>query len=106
MEVTAQLRVASILFLSVIVPMHWLAANTHKLVHQNWGECSIGCTIDLLHSAFVKIQSDGARTLDYDFVIYFVLSTVTCMSLKSTFPTILQTKKATLVDKFNLKTEF
>jgi hypothetical protein len=69
MEVIAQLRVASILFLSVIVPMRWLAGNTHKLAHRNWGERSMGCAIDLLHSAFVKIQSDGALLLDYDFVM-------------------------------------
>ncbi len=69
MEVIAQLRVASILFLSVIVPMHWLAGNTHKLAHRNWGERYMGCAIDLLHSAFVKIQSDGALLLDYDFIM-------------------------------------
>ena len=69
MEVIAKLRVASILFLSVIVPMRWLAGNTHKLAHRNWGERSMGCAIDLLHSAFVKIQSDGALLLDYDFVM-------------------------------------
>jgi hypothetical protein len=49
--------------------MRWLAGNTHNLAHRNWGERSVGCAIDLLHSAFVKIQSDGALLLDYDFVM-------------------------------------
>jgi hypothetical protein len=69
MEVIAQLCVASIPSLSVIVPMRWLAGNTHKLAQQNWGEHSMGCAIDLLHSAFVEIQSDGSLLLDYDFVL-------------------------------------
>ena len=42
MEVLAQLHVASVLFLSLIVPMHWLAENTHTLVHWDWGERSMG----------------------------------------------------------------
>ena len=29
----------------------------------------MGCALDLLHSAFVKIQTDGALLLDYDFVM-------------------------------------
>ncbi len=31
MEMIAQLRVASILYLAVVTPMRWLAGNTHKL---------------------------------------------------------------------------
>jgi hypothetical protein len=72
MEVGAQLCVASILFLSVKVPMRWLTGNTHKLAHRNWGECSMGCGIDLLHSAFIKIQSDGSLLLDYDFIMKII----------------------------------
>ncbi len=37
MEVVAQLCVASLLFLSLIVPMHWLAGNTHKVAHRDGG---------------------------------------------------------------------
>ncbi len=69
MEVIAQLRIASIMFLSVVVPMRWLAGNTHKLGHRDWGEWSMGRAIDLLHSAFVKIQDDPKLMLDYDIIL-------------------------------------
>ena len=32
-QMTAQLRVGSMFFLSVLVPMRWLSANTHLLEH-------------------------------------------------------------------------
>ena len=38
MEVIAQLRLASILHLAVVWPLRWLAGNTHKLAHCQWGE--------------------------------------------------------------------
>ncbi len=69
MEVVAQLRVASILFLAVVVPMRWLAGNTHKLSHRQWGERSMGRAIDLLYSAFAKIQGNGSLFLDYEFIM-------------------------------------
>jgi hypothetical protein len=33
-EVIAVLHVAAIMYLEVIIPMRWLAGNTHKLVHR------------------------------------------------------------------------
>jgi hypothetical protein len=36
-ELIAQLRIASIIFIAVVVPMCWLAGKTHELGHQ-WGE--------------------------------------------------------------------
>jgi hypothetical protein len=59
MEMIAQLRVASILHLGVVLPMRQLAGNTHKLAEYGWGERSMGRAITLLHDAFVEIQSDG-----------------------------------------------
>jgi hypothetical protein len=38
MEVISALRVASIMFLSVVVLMGWLAGNMHQLAHRQWGE--------------------------------------------------------------------
>jgi len=49
--------------------MHWLASNTFKLAHHNWGEKSIVRVIDLIYDAFIAIQSDGSLILDYDFMI-------------------------------------
>jgi hypothetical protein len=69
MEVIAQLRVASVMFLAVIVPMRWLAGNTHKLAHRNWGERSMGRAIDLLHVAFIKVREEPQLILDYEFIM-------------------------------------
>jgi hypothetical protein len=49
--------------------MHWLASNTFKLAHHNWGEKSMGRVIDLVYDAFVAIQSDGSLILDYNFMV-------------------------------------
>ena len=63
------LRIASILFLSIVIPLRWLAGNTQKLGHRDWGERSMGRAYDLLHSALVKILADPKLMLDYDFVL-------------------------------------
>jgi hypothetical protein len=65
----AQLCICSILFLSVIVPMRWLAPNTFKLAHRGWGEKLIGRVTDLLYTALVSIQSEGMLILDFNFMM-------------------------------------
>ena len=65
----AQLRLCSIFFLTIIVPMRWLASNTFKLSHRQWGEKSMGRVIDLVYDAFVTIQADGTLILNYDFMM-------------------------------------
>jgi hypothetical protein len=65
----AQLPLCSIFFLTIIIPMHWLASNTFKLAHGNWGEKSLGRVIDLIYNAFVTIQSNGSLILDYNFMM-------------------------------------
>eukprot|EP00956_Cyclotella_meneghiniana_P030608 scaffold77601_cov18-Cyclotella_meneghiniana.AAC.1 len=57
------------MYLSVIVPLRWLAGNTHKLAHRNWGERSMGKALDLLHEAFVKIRSDPSLLLKETFIM-------------------------------------
>jgi hypothetical protein len=69
MEMIAQLRVASILHLMVVIPMRWLAENTHKLSEYSWGEHSIGRAITLLHDAFVEVQGNGVLLLEENFII-------------------------------------
>lgn len=69
MEVVAQLRVASILHISVVVPMRWLAGNTHTLAHREWGERSMGRVIDILYNAFDEIKDCGELFLDLDFMM-------------------------------------
>ena len=48
--------VAKVTYFVVIVPMRWLADNTHKLLHQNWGEQTMRRAIDMLHLSFMEIQ--------------------------------------------------
>jgi hypothetical protein len=68
-EMIAQSRLCSIFFLTIIVPMRWLASNTFKLASRNWGEKSMGRVIDLVYNAFATIQADGSLILNYDFMM-------------------------------------
>jgi hypothetical protein len=69
MEMIAQLRVASIFHLAVVIPMRWLAGHNNKLSEYGWGERSMGRAITLLHDAFVKVQGDGALLLEENFIM-------------------------------------
>ena len=69
MEVIAQLRIASVMFLAIVVLMRLLAGTTQMLAHRKWGERSMGRAINLLHSAFLKIHNKPELLLDYEFVI-------------------------------------
>ena len=53
-EMIAQLHIASIVFMAMVVPMCWLAGKTHKLAHRNWSERSMGRAVNLMYNAFVK----------------------------------------------------
>ena len=68
-EVIAELRVASIFFIAIIVPMRWLAGNTHTLSHRKWGERSMPRSLDLAYQAFIAIQADGDKFLDEEFMM-------------------------------------
>jgi hypothetical protein len=48
------LRIASIVFMAVVVPMRWLAGKTHELAHHNWSERSMGRATDLMYDAFLE----------------------------------------------------
>ena len=52
----AQLRVGSIFFLSILVPMRWLSANTHLMEHRRWGEKNMACAIDCVYKKSLKIK--------------------------------------------------
>ncbi len=74
MKMIAQLRVASIFHLAVVLSIRWLAGNTHRLFEHGWGECSMGRAITLLHDAFVEIQSDGVLLLELNFIMNIFVS--------------------------------
>ena len=69
MEMIAQLRVASILHLAVVLPMRWLTGNSHTLSEYGWGERLMGRALTLLQDAFVDVQGDGALLLDDNFIM-------------------------------------
>ena len=48
-QIIAQLQVGSVFFLSILVPMRWLSANTHLLEHWKWGEKNMACVIDCVY---------------------------------------------------------
>jgi hypothetical protein len=68
-EMIAQLRIASIVFMAVVIPMRWLAGKTHELAHHNWSERSMGRAIDLMYDAFSEVESNGELMLDEDFIM-------------------------------------
>ena len=68
-EMIAQLRIASIIFIAVVVPMRWLAAKTHELAHRNWSERSMRRVIVLMCDAFLEVELNGELMLDEDFIM-------------------------------------
>ena len=68
-EMIAQVRVASIFFISVIVPWRWLAGKCHELGHNDWGEKDMSIICDLVFDAFALIEEDGEKLLDEDFMM-------------------------------------
>ena len=68
-EMIAQLRIASIVFIAVVVQMCWLAGKAHELGHRSWSERSMGRAVDLMYNAFVEMESDGGLMLDEDFIM-------------------------------------
>ena len=52
------LRLIAILNVSVCMHFRWLAGNTHKLAHHNWGMRSIVRVFDILHIALNNILDD------------------------------------------------
>ena len=68
-EMIAQLRIGAIIYISIFVPMRWLAANTHKLGHRKWGEKSMARAINLVYLAAIKIRTDSTLILNEDFMM-------------------------------------
>ena len=68
-EMIAQVRVASIFFISVIVPWRWLAGKCHELGHNDWGEKDMSVICDLVYDAFALIEEDGEKLLDEEFIM-------------------------------------
>ena len=62
--------VMAILYFKIVMPLRWLAGNTHTLgqVGYDWSTRSMGKAIDALHDALLEIESNGNLYLDEDFM--------------------------------------
>lgn len=54
-ELIAQTRLLSILYISAMLPLRYLAGRTHKLAAYNWGAYSMGRAIDIFRDALLMI---------------------------------------------------
>ena len=57
-EMIAVSRLFAILHVSICMPVRWLAGNTHKLAHRNWGARSIGRVFDILYDTLNRLLGD------------------------------------------------
>ena len=68
-EMIAQVRIASIFFIAVIVPWRWLAGKCHELGHRDFGEKDMSQICDLVFEAMQAVELDGEKMLDEDFIM-------------------------------------
>ena len=68
-EMIAQLRLGAVYYMTIVVPMRWLAGNTHLLQHRKWDEVHITTAFDLVYNVFVKIETNGKLMLRESFVM-------------------------------------
>ena len=68
-EMVAVSRLFSILYISVILPMRWLAGKTPELAEYNWGPVSMGRALDTLHESMNEIIKQPKLILDEDYMM-------------------------------------
>ena len=74
LEVATCARLFSILYLSLIVPVRWFAAKTHKLSHRTvngypWGVRSMGIVADIIYDKFHMIKNDPSLIINEKFMM-------------------------------------
>ena len=70
MEMVSLCHVMAILHFKIVMPMRWLAGNTHFLAQCgiDWSPHSMGKAIDALETAMMVIEEDGSKYLDEHFM--------------------------------------
>ncbi len=68
-EMVALSRLLSILYLSVCLPMRWLAAKTSQLAEYKWGPVSMGRALDTLREAMLKVEANPRVVLSEVFMM-------------------------------------
>merc|ERR1712177_184759 len=74
LEHIAGSRLFSILYLSIVLPVRWLAAKTHKLSHCEvkgfpWGVRSMGLVVDNLYAKFHELKEHPNKIIDEGFMM-------------------------------------
>ena len=68
-EMAAQARLLAIMYLSIILPLRWLAGNTHKLASFYWGARSMGRALDVLREKVLVIKASPNLILEEYFTM-------------------------------------
>ena len=68
-EMIAVSRLFSIMYISIILPMRWLAGKTPELAEYNWGPVSMGRALDTLHKTMKEISDKPSLILDEDYMM-------------------------------------
>ena len=68
-EVIALLRVLSILYYAICLPVRWLSGNTAMIGDEGFAALDMGKVLDLMEDAFIQISRDGKLLLDEDFMM-------------------------------------
>jgi hypothetical protein len=68
-EMIAVARMWSIFHLSIVMPIRWLAANTHTLKEYNWGYISLGKVLDKLKLNLEEIAEEPELIHDESFMM-------------------------------------
>ena len=68
-EVIALLRVLSVLYISVCIPLRWLTGNTENLAQYNFGVLDMGRAVDLLEKAMLQVVDNSELFLDEEFMM-------------------------------------
>jgi hypothetical protein len=73
LEMVAQARLLAIMYLSMILPLRWLAGNTHLLAGFGWCARSMGRAFDILRENVLLIKERPHLKIDEIFMIQGVL---------------------------------
>ena len=68
-EMVSLLRILSILYISLCLPLRWLVGNCGDLGEYSFGVADMQEVLDLMDKAFAKIIEDGDLMLDDDFMM-------------------------------------
>ena len=57
------------MYISIILPMRWLAGKTPELAEYNWGPVSMGRALDTLHATMKEIIEKPSLILEEDYMM-------------------------------------